>query len=233
MVRYALKENKLGEDSKGCLAIVSALGAATIDDVIGHMISEGTGLTRPQAMAYFEKLAQSVEYFIGLGFVVSTPLFRTRTTISGTFRDKFDSYDPARHQINVKTISGVRLSKLQRDLSTVKTKLNRLFPSPEILTDSTTETDNSKITSGGGAVLRGSLLKFDPADVQQGIFFVAADNPAEEIRVQVYQTLRSNEISFTIPILEPKDYSVTVKSTYYGWASVRKGEMENVLSVEL
>ena len=33
MVKYALKENKLGEVSKGCLAIVSAVGAATINDV--------------------------------------------------------------------------------------------------------------------------------------------------------------------------------------------------------
>jgi len=231
MVRYALKENTLGEDSKGCLAIVSALGVATIDDVIGHMISEGTGLTRPQAMAYFEKLTQSVEYFIGLGFTVSTPLFRARTSISGTFKNKYDSFDSARHQINVRTISGVRLSKLEKGLSPVKTKLNRLFPSPEILTDSTTETDNSKITSGGGAVLRGSLLKFDPQDVQQGIFFVAADNPAEEIRVQVYQTVRSNEVSFTIPVLVPKDYVLIVKSSYYSWSTVRKGEMENLLTV--
>jgi len=56
-------------------------------------------------------------------FSVSTPLFRTRTTISGTFRNKQDSFDTSRHQINVKSVSGVRLCKLQRDLPTVKTRL--------------------------------------------------------------------------------------------------------------
>jgi len=231
MVKYALKENTLGEDSKGCLAIVNALGVATLDDVIGHMIAEGTGLTRPQAMAYFEKLSQSVEYFIGLGFTVSTPLFRTRTTISGTFENKYDSFDASRHQINVKTISGVRMSKLEKGLSAVKTKLNRLFPSPEILTDASTETDNSRITPAGVAVLRGSLLKFDPQDVQQGIFFIAADNPTEEIRVENYATIRSNEVNFQIPALEPKDYILVVKSSYYGWSTVRKGELDCTLSV--
>jgi hypothetical protein len=64
MVKYALRENTLGENSKGCIAVVSALGVASLEDIIGHMISEGTGLTRPQAMAYFEKLSQSVDYFI-------------------------------------------------------------------------------------------------------------------------------------------------------------------------
>jgi len=28
------------------------------------MVAEGTGLTRPQALAYFEKLVQSFEHFI-------------------------------------------------------------------------------------------------------------------------------------------------------------------------
>ena len=231
MVKYALKENTLGEDSKGCLAIVSALGVATLEDVTGHMIAEGTGLTRPQAMAYFEKLSQSVEYFIGLGFTVSTPLFRTRTTISGTFENKYDSFDSARHQINVKTISGVRMNKLEKGLSAVKTKLNRLSPSPEIFTDAGTVTDNGRITPAGVAVLRGSLLKFDPKDGEQGIFFVAADNPAEEIRVENYTTIRSNEVNFQIPALEPKDYILVVKSSYYGWSTVRKGELDGTLSV--
>jgi len=232
MVKYALKANTLGDDTKGCIAIVSAIGAANLNDVIGHMIAEGAGLTRPQAMAYFEKLTQSVEYFVGLGFSVSTPLFRTRTSISGTFAGKNDSFDASRHRVNVRTVSGVRLSKLEKNLPTVKIKFNRLFPLPEILTDSSTDTENGRITSGGTAVLRGSLLKFNPKDAQQGIFFVAADNPAEEIRVEIYQTIRSNEITFQIPELQANEYTLVVKSDYYSWSSVRKGELDCTLSVE-
>ena len=232
MVKYALRENTLGDDSKGCLAVVSAVGFANLEAVIGHMIDEGTGLTRPQAMAYFEKLTQSVEFFIRLGFSVSTPLFRSRATISGNFKNKYDSFDPERHQINVRTISGIRLNKLEKGLASVKTKLNRLFPSPDVLTDSTSDTENSRITSGGIAVLRGSLLKFDPKDSQQGIFFVAADNPAEEIRAENYTTIRSNEVNFQIPALDTKNYFLVVKSDYYSWTNVRKGEMESILTVE-
>ena len=85
MVKYALKANTLGDDTKGCIAVASAVGAATLDDVIGHMITEGTGLTRPQAQ---------------------------------------DSFDALRHRINVRTISGIRLSRLEKNLSPVKIKLN-------------------------------------------------------------------------------------------------------------
>jgi len=231
MVKYALRANTFGDETKGCIAVVSGVGAATLDDVIGHMITEGTGLTRPQAMAYFEKLTQSVEFFIGLGFSVSTPLFRSRASISGIFNNKQDSFDAERHQINVRTVSGIRLSKLEKNLSPVKIKLNKLFPSPEILTDGTTETDNDRITSNGSAVLRGSLLRFDPKNVEQGIFFVAADNPAEEIRAEIYTAMRSSEVNFQIPTLQPKNYILVVKSDYYGWSSVRKGELEYTLSV--
>jgi len=118
---------------------------------------------------------------------------------------------------------------LETGLPVVKTKFNSLFPSPESLTDASSETENTKLTPGGVAVLRGSLLKFDPNDVQQGIFFVAADNPAEEIRADKYATIRSSEVNFQIPALEAKDYILTVKSAYYSWTKVRKGEMENVL----
>jgi len=232
MVKYALKDNKLGENTKGYIAVVSSLGTANLDDLIGYIIAEGTGLTRPQAMAYFEKLTQSVEYFVQLGFSVSTPLFRTRASISGTFANKADSFDSARHKINVRTISGIRLNKLETRLPTVKTKFNSLYPFPEALSDVSSETENGKLTIGGVAVLRGSLLKFDPLDVQQGIFFVAADNPAEEIRAEKYSTIRSNEVNFQIPELEPKDYILIVKSSYYSWSKVRKGEMDNVLKVE-
>jgi len=231
MVKYALKENTLGDNSKGYLAIVNSLGVASLDDIIGQMIAEGTGLTRPQAMAYFEKLTQSVEYFVRLGFTVSTPLFRTRTSISGTFTGKYDNFDRARHQINVKTISGIRLNKMEKELTAVKTKLNRLFPCPETIIDASSETENSKVTTGGVAVLRGSLLKFDPQDAGQGIFFVSADNPTEETRAVNYTTIRSNEVNFQIPPLEPKEYMLAVKSSYYCWTNVRKGELESILSV--
>ena len=232
MVQYALRENTLKGDPNGYIAEVNALGVATLDDIIGQMITEGSGLTRPQAMAYFEKLTQSVEYFINLGFTVSTPLFRLMTSISGTFTNKDDSFDPARHQINVRTISGVRLSKLEKELSTVKTRLNRSYPAPELLTDISTGMDNSRITGGGIAILRGSLLKFDPCDTKQGIFFTAADNPAEEIRVENYALIRTKEVNFQIPALDPKAYLLSVKSSYYAMSSVRKGEMEYLLTLE-
>jgi len=41
-----------------------------------------------------------------------------------------------------------------------------------------------------------------------------------------YTAMRSSEVNFQIPTLQPKNNILVVKSDYYGWSSVRKGELE-------
>ena len=40
MVKYALRENTLGENSKGCIAVVSALGVASFRQVFLLLLVE-------------------------------------------------------------------------------------------------------------------------------------------------------------------------------------------------
>lgn len=231
MVKYALIENQLGNDSEGCLAIVSSQGAANLEDIISYMVAEGTGLTRPQALAYFEKLVQSVEYFISLGHSVTTPLFRVRTSLSGTFTDKNDSFDSSRHQIHVRTTTSTRLRKLENSLKVSKIKLNRLSPSLEILSDVSSGTDNGQLTPGGIAILRGNLLRFEAEDLLQGIFIVPVNNPSSEIRVETYAMVRPSSVFFQVPALSPGEYMIYCKSMSNGWKSLRKGELGIALEV--
>ena len=65
MLQYALVENVMTTAPHNCIAVVSSPEVKGLNDVIDCMIAEGTGLTRPQAMAYFEKLTQTIEYFLG------------------------------------------------------------------------------------------------------------------------------------------------------------------------
>ena len=54
MLKYCLVDNRLAKDEKNFVAMVSSPVTMTLDKLIDEMISEGTGLTRPQALAYFE-----------------------------------------------------------------------------------------------------------------------------------------------------------------------------------
>jgi hypothetical protein len=91
MLKYALVENAMALDPSNCVAIVSSPESKNLDDVINFMVAEDTGLTRPQAMAYFEKLTQTILYFVGQGHSVATPLLRVRPTISGVLNNKSDN----------------------------------------------------------------------------------------------------------------------------------------------
>ena len=90
MFKYVLAENALTLNPDGFVAVVSNSRTRNLDDVVDMMIAEGTGLTRPQAYAYFEKLIQIVEYYIEDGDRVVTPLFCIKPTISGVFNGPND-----------------------------------------------------------------------------------------------------------------------------------------------
>jgi hypothetical protein len=170
MLRYSLSKNPISTD-KSCIAVVSGFGTKTIDDIIDAMVAEGTGLTRPQALAYYEKLEQTIEFFVRSGFTVSTPLLRIRSSISGTFTDYRDKYDPARHRINIKAVSGSRLRKIGKEMDAKKVAPSHPEPEINLFSDITSEQINHTVTSGGIGILKGHHLKFDPGNSELGVFF--------------------------------------------------------------
>jgi hypothetical protein len=225
MLKYSLLENQLTTDLYSCIAVVSGQGKKNLDDIIDYMIAEGTGLTRPQAMAYFEKLVQSIEFFIRLGYSVSTPLLKIRASITGVFTDKNDSFDPLRHQVHVKTTSGTRLYKLEENLKVTKVQPNHPSPVIELFSDATTGRINDLATPGGIGVVKGSLLKFDPSDVRLGVFFISAEDPEAESRASVYSGVRPSEVHFQIPSsLTPGEYNLVVRAIVNSSEVIRKGE---------
>jgi len=68
--------------------------------------------------------------------------------------------------------------------------------------------------------LVGHRLKFDPADANQGAFFVA---PAGEARVQVVACNKPGELIFMVPALPSADYTLEVRATVHGSEDVRTG----------
>jgi hypothetical protein len=231
MLKYALVENAMALDPSSCVAIVSSPESKNLDDVINFMVAEGTGLTRPQAMAYFEKLTQTILYFVGQGHSVATPLLRVRPTISGVFNNKSDNFDPSRHQVNIRATAGLRLRDLETNIKLEKVKASTQAPMPDTFTDVLSGESNFFATPGGIGVLKGQMLKFDVDDEQQGIFFVPVNDPATEIRVEAYSGIKPSEIHFQIPALETNDYYLVVKSIHKIGKSILKGELGTVINV--
>jgi len=124
MLKYALVDNVMATGPYNCVAVVSSPEVKDLNDIIDFMISEGAGLTRPQAMAYFEKLIQTVEYFVGQGHRVVTPLVKVRLSISGVFNDKKDVFDSSRHKLNIRASAGLRLRELPSKIKMEKVEVS-------------------------------------------------------------------------------------------------------------
>ena len=86
---------------------------------------------------------------------------------------------------------------------------------------------NGVLTPGGMGRLVGHRLKFDPADVNQGVFFVAAGG---EVRVDVVGKNLPGELMFMVPALPAGDYTLQVRAAFAG-DDVRTSALEATLTV--
>ena len=229
MVDYAVIESTIPGIDK-CIATICGQKSRTLDDVIDHMIAEGTGLTRPQALAYFEKIVQIFEYFVQQGHRVVTPLVSVQPSIKGNFEDTEDMFDSSRHRIRIRSSSGIRMRKLESSVRLNKVDNKFREPAPKSLFDGTFREKNTKATPSGIASLYGKDLKFDQEDTQQGIFFISSTDV--ETRVDVYNRIKPAEVGFQIPALTSGEYTVEIRTISRTGGKLKKGILKKQILIE-
>jgi hypothetical protein len=233
MLEYTLVENHLAgqENEERFVAHTKSIGTKTLEDVIKCLIAEGTGLTRPQALAYFEKISQSVVQFLSDGYCVSTPLFIARPTIKGIFADGNDNFDPLKHSIQIRIRPGSRLRNLPLEMFIAKRERKEELPVLINFIDASTKAKNTIMTPNGIGKIVGKKLQFDDSDLAQGVFFAHVDNPEIHIRSLVHSDIYPSEINFSIPDLAPGEYHVIVKSACKTSNKIGSGYMKKTIIV--
>jgi len=232
MINYALVENALAPNPNGYVAVVSSPETKDLNAVIDFMIAEGTGLTRPQALAYFEKLIQTIEYFVGQGHRVVTPLVRVKSSIRGVFTGPDDYFDSSRHKINIRTSSGLRLLDLATKIKLEKVDTAQQTPVLRSFIDGVYKTVNTLAVSDGYGTIKGRRLKFDEDDSRLGVFFISEDNPGDEIPMAGYLEIMPSKLHFKIPLLPAGYYRIIVKTLARNCVNVLQGELRHKIQVE-
>ena len=231
MIRYSLTKNTMNSDSNEYIAVVNQWEKTDLDQIIDYMVAEGTGLTRPQALAYFEKLVQAFEHFIEIRGGVSTPLCHVRTTITGVFSHKGDKFDSKRHSIQLRISPGPRLKNLKSQLKLTKESSQEQTPNPMLFLDTASGTTNQTATPQSIATIKGNNLKFNPTDPAQGIFFIPESGTKANVRVDFYSSIRTTEVHFLIPFLPPGNYTVVIQALMRRHTSVRGGVLQQLITV--
>lgn len=230
MIVYIVLENHLTTDPDDYMAVVQPSGTATQEDVIEHIIQRGSTVTRADIVSVIEDYSASIIYMVLDGKNVNTPLANFGASIKGVFDGKGDSFDPGRHQLKGAISAGKRYRKEVRGKGrTNKAEAHLPTPNPEEYNDLNTRERNGVLTAGGMGQFIGHRLKFDPADANQGIFFVAEDGNAT--RVEIVGRNKPAELMFTVPALASGDYRVEVRAAVHGGTEVRTGALPATLTV--
>jgi hypothetical protein len=231
-LKYSLFKNPMTPDPDDRMAVPSVSRRLGISDVFANMVSRGSTITTAEAQSVYEELCLSVEQLLREGNSIVTSLFNIAPSIVGTFNGDDDNYDPKRHKVKLRITPGLRLRMVEEKIVVEKVPPRKRQPVLLHFFDGTSETQNEIITPGGGARIAGSLLKYDEADSQQGIFFI---NTADGARTRISGKLLGNkrrELIFMIPKnLMTGTYRIEVRSAPDGVKTLRTGALPYELTI--
>ena len=97
--------------------------------------------------------------------------------------------------------------------------------------DNGSETQNKLITPNGGARIKGSLLKFDEEDENQGIFFIDQSDNSEHRVDQPLLRNKPGELIFILPDLPAGGYRLEVRSILPHTSTLRTGALTDELTI--
>jgi polyhydroxyalkanoate synthesis regulator phasin len=228
-LQYALFDNLLTEDSSDMMAVIQNQDTVDMDMLVDEMVAEGTGLTRPQAKAYSEKLFQLIKNHASAGRRINLPVVNIHSAIRGVFAGKDDRFDPARHRVVMLVSPGAELRRLEKEIKPEKVKGESPMPDPQDFIDAATGEHNRTITSGGIATLKGYHLKFDPSDSEQGLFLIPEIDSSTSLRVLQFSAIKPSELHFLVPQLLPGAYRIEVITYVRGGKQLRTGRLPELV----
>lgn len=166
-------------------------------DLIEAMLSRGTGVTRTDMIANDELRNTVLLEQLLTGNPIQTKLFKIRLKIEGVFDGITDRFDPKRHQVRVVITPS---SYLQKQVKGLYPKCKAIKKYNPILSAVYGLGQNAvlELVPGEYFILRGSNLYLDPADPEQGIYFMNAQK--EMTRVEEYPEIKPSSVLFRVPV---------------------------------
>lgn len=229
-IKYYLQPNPITPDPNDQSARVQALGVLNIEDIVQEAIRQGTTLTETDLRASANLTFQTICYFLAQGYNVNTPVANFRGGINGVFTSATDSFDPSRHTVKASISPGTMLIEAMAKASVEKILLP--LPSPTLIEyfDVNTQTANSKLTPGGIGQIVGEELKYNLANVAEGIFIVSSAGVATKVTIIASRT--EGKLMFNIPTpLAAGSYSLEVRRGYGNAGVIRTGALNDQLQV--
>jgi len=228
-LKFALFENHLTSDPNDYMAVVQDVPSKTQEDVIDLMIGRGSTVTKAEALSVTEEYTVALLQLLKDGCSINTPIFNLSPSIKGVFYGADQSFNRSTHSVKINVTPGARLREIGSQITVEKVKGASPQPDIEYLYDLGSDTRNGQLTPGNIAQIRGSRLKFDPADPAQGIYLIATDGV--ETKVTTIARNMPAQLDFLVPVLTPGEYRLEVRAILYKGKDLKKSVLQGVLTV--
>lgn len=221
-LRYGLVPNHLTDDPNDCMAVTTENDTITSETLVAQMIGKGSTVTKAEALSVIEEFEYAVVKAVKSGNNVNTALFKIYPSVSGVFSNREDGFDNSRHAIKLNLNPGKRLSEAITDMDLKKVEITSPQPIIQKFINLKSNEINETVTPGQVAAIKGSLLKFDHTDAQQGIFFIT--ETGAETRVDNVIKNKPSELMFFVPeTLSNGSYYVEVRTLFPKSKRIRTG----------
>lgn len=230
-VRYVLRENKArGTDSNEHYAVVSPTNSYDLEDILAAMKQMGSTVGEADSLAVLTVFFDALLQKLFDGARCNLPWVSVFPTLKGKFTGAGDSYDAARHRLDISLDAGPKLlNEFQARAVTVKEVTALPVPILTLFRDITSGSGNGPAKSGGIGEIRGARLKYDPARPDEGVFFVKiSDRSAVRVTISARNNPKSQ--TFQIPPLEATEYRLELRNRQYPTSPLRIGSLPQLLT---
>ncbi|MBK3517135.1 DNA-binding domain-containing protein [Carboxylicivirga marina] len=223
-LRYGLVPNHLTDDPNDCMAVTTDNDTINVEQIVESMVGKGSTVTRAEALSVIEEYEYAIADAIQKGNNLNTGLFKVQPSISGVFMNDEDGFDVARHAVKLNLNPGKRLIEASGKIELKKVEINSPQPVLQQFINLKSNTINEDFTPGQVASIKGSLLKFDTEDSQQGIFFIADDGTETKVS-NVIKNKPSELLLFVPEGLASGIYQVEVRVILHKGKTLKKGRL--------
>ena len=197
MIKYALFLNKLTEAPLDCAARVVDVPAFGLDHIVKIATQEGKTMTEEEMYAAYSSMEKAMTDIISQGGSVQLSILNTSFTISGVFENDQEVFTEGKHQLNLKLQPGDGLVAAARRNRLKRVKAKEYAPEPVKLEDVASGTVNELLTPGNMACLKGTDLKFDPEQADEGVY--AINDQGKAVKVEHLARNMPGELVFLVP----------------------------------
>ncbi len=212
MLGYSLHNNPLTERTDDMSAQTHPGQSYDREAFINLMLQRGTLVTKTDIVAVFNNMEETAAYLIENGDTINLPLLNTGFSITGVFEGATDSFDAARHKLNVNVRKGTVLREAEKRVKL--SKITAPSPQPQIIEvkDSISGVVDTALTAGGAVELAGINIKLSGDKPEVGLYFVAENGT--ETKAATVITNKPSQLIALIPALAAGVYNIKIVTQY-------------------